>query len=791
MAFNAGSAVGYLLLDTSGFEKGLATARGSLKTFQDDSSTVADKFSAMGTALTATGKTLTLGVTAPIVGIGAAAVKTAAEFESAMSMVASISGANAEEMELLTAKAEEMGATTKFTAAESAEAFKYMAMAGWEVENMLGGIEGIMSLAAASGEDLGTTSDIVTDAMTAFGLSAAETSTVLKDGLEVEVNNTTRFVDVLAKAANSSNTNVAMLGESFKYVAPVAGSLGYSIEDTAVALGLMANQGIKAGTAGATLRNIITNMAAPTDTMQVAMDALNVSLEDAEGNVLPLMDVMKQLREGFNEGSGDLKEYAERIADIDFAYEAGELSEEDYDKNLRTISESIFGVEGANRAMYASMLAGKRGMAGLLAIVGTTDEEFDRLTNNIYNASGAAETMEDIQLNNLTGQLTILKSGVEGAAIAFGNLLMPMIKDVVVGVQDLVTWLNNLTDEQKQMIITVLEIAATVGPILILVGKLSSAIGKVIGIITGAGGLGAALSALINPITLVIAAIGLLVAAWVTDFGGMREKTSDIFDAIGIIISSVMDFISSVWENNLFGIRTVAEDAWTMIENLFSNAFTIITDLFDVFAALFSGDWEGLWEAIKTLFSDIWNGVVQLLGDYLNMVVDGILGAGASLLAAAKKAFEFIAEGFSNVWENIMEWFKKAKEDPVAAILGIGQSLFDAGVSIFTSLWDGIKSVWEGITSWVSEKINWLVDKVQFWKKESDKLSGDNSEGPKYGGKITTSNDTTSDEPTSKHEPSSGGGGDTYNFYSPEPITPIVAAREMRRAKQELALGAQ
>ena len=270
MSVDVGTAIGYLDLDTSKFKKGFKSALDDLQTFFDKTTKAGDKFTALGSAMTSTGSALTKWVTTPLVGLGTTAVTVAAGFESAMSEVSAISGSTGSDLEDLSDKALEMGAKTKFSASEAAEAMKYMAMAGWKTEEMLSGIEGIMSLAAASGEDLATTSDIVTDALTAFGLSAKDAG---------------MFSDVLAAASSNANTNVSMLGESFKYVAPVAGALGYSVQDTSIALGLMANSGIKASQAGTALRTILTNMAKPTDTVKAAMKKLGLSLTDSEGQM--------------------------------------------------------------------------------------------------------------------------------------------------------------------------------------------------------------------------------------------------------------------------------------------------------------------------------------------------------------------------------------------------------------------------------------------------------------------------------------------------------------------------
>ena len=324
MSINVGQAVGYLDLDTSGFQRGFKSALQDLRTFNDNSATATTKLGALGSTFQSVGSAMTKNLTVPIAGAGVAVAGVAAKFESAMSEVAAISGASGNELQALTDKAQEMGATTKFSASESAEALKYMAMAGWDTEAMLNGINGVMQLAAASGEDLASTSDIVTDAMTAFGLSADQS---------------TRFADVLAQTANRSNTSVALMGETFKYVAPVAGALGYSIEDTSVAIGLMANSGIKGSQAGTSLKNVLTNLAKPTDQVQSYMDKLNISLTDSAGNVKPLNQLLNEMRDGFN------------------------------------------GLTEAEKAEYAAGIAGKEGMSGLLAMAKDKHQQSLRLTS--------------------------------------------------------------------------------------------------------------------------------------------------------------------------------------------------------------------------------------------------------------------------------------------------------------------------------------------------------------------------------------------------------------------------
>lgn len=355
-------------IDQSGFESGV----GKLTSVAKKGAKVA------GAALA--GVTTGLGVMA------AAAVKVGSSFEEGMSKVSAVSGATGKDLEALTAKAEEMGAKTKFSATESAEALNYMAMAGWKTEDMLGGLEGIMNLAAASGEDLGSVSDIVTDALTAFGLEAGDAG---------------HFADVLAKASSNSNTNVGMMGATFKYVAPLAGALGFDIEDCAVAIGLMANAGIKGEQAGTSLRAVLSRLAKPPKDAAQAMEDLGISITTADGQMRTLDDIVGDMRTSFS------------------------------------------GLSQEQKATYAAMLGGQEAMSGLLAIVNASDSDFEKLQSAINDADGAALDMAETMQDNLKGQLTILGSSLEGLGIKvydkFETPLKTATKSAIENVNDLTT----------------------------------------------------------------------------------------------------------------------------------------------------------------------------------------------------------------------------------------------------------------------------------------------------------------------------------------------------------------
>ena len=334
------------------------------------------------------GETLTTHVTVPVLAAGTAAVKTASDFDTAMSKVAAVSGATGDELQDLRDKAREMGAKTKFSASEAAEAMNYMAMAGWKTGDMLDGIEGIMNLAAASGEDLATTSDIVTDALTAFGLTAADSG---------------HFADVLAAASSNANTNVSMMGETFKYCAPVAGALGFSCEDTAEAIGLMANSGIKSSQAGTALRSMMNALAGEVKFCGESFGEIEIATTNADGSMRDLNDILADCRVAFSQ-----------------------------------MSES-------EQASAAQALVGKNAMSGFLAVMNAAPSDIEKLNSAISTCSdevdgynGVTEKMAAVMQDNLGGQLTILKSQLEELAISFGEILMPAIRAIVSKIQALV-----------------------------------------------------------------------------------------------------------------------------------------------------------------------------------------------------------------------------------------------------------------------------------------------------------------------------------------------------------------
>ena len=601
MAVNIGSAVAYLELDTSKFSKGFKSAYNDLKVFGDKSATAEQKVKGLSSAFKTTGSILTKNVTVPLVGVGAMAVKVASDFESGMSEVQAISGATGKDLEDLKNKAIEMGAKTKFSATESADAFKYMAMAGWDAEAMLAGIEGVMNLASASGEDLAMVSDIVTDSLTAFGMKADETQ---------------RFVDVLAQASSRSNTNVAMMGETFKYVAPVAGSLGYSIEDTAVAIGLMANSGIKASQAGTALRSIFTRLVKPIGQAKKAVDELEISVTNTDGTMKPLSQTMEELRTIFD------------------------------------------GLTESEKAQYASMLAGQEGMSGLLAIVNASEEDFKKLTKEIDNSTGATKEMSDIMMNNTAGAITLLKSALESAGIIIGEQLTPYIRQLAEWITGLVERFNSLSEEQQEQVTKWGLILASIGPILLIVSNLIKLFFSLkdtftlvktgLELLSSAGGF----TALLNPISLVVGAILGLVAVVVnlwntneefrnkvieiwnnlkTSIGDFVSGIKQILDDLGLNFEEVKEAILFTWNALCDSLSPLITGAMDIVVKVIDGALDTILGVFKVFARLFKGDWRGALDAVEGIIDGwidtiigVFSSMFDTIGGFFRKILSGV-----------------------------------------------------------------------------------------------------------------------------------------------------------------------
>ena len=759
MAFDVGTAVGYLDLDTSGFTKGFARARADMKTFSDENATFNDKLAATGSIMKNVGSTMTTWVTLPLVGVGTAAMKVGNEFESQMSRVQAISGATGDQLQMLTDQAMDLGASTSFSAKEAALGMEQLASAGFTVEEIYEAMPGLLDLAASSGADLATASEIAASAVRGFGLEAADTGYV---------------ADLFAEAAARTNAQVEDMGQAMKYIAPVAHAMGLEIDETAAAVGILSDAGIKGSQAGTTLRGALTRLTKPTEDATAVMEQYGMSFYDTNGNMLSMEGIIGQLEQGLD------------------------------------------GLTQQQRNQALTTLFGQEALSGMLVLLEAGPEKLAELTEGLDGAEGAAKEMADVMLDNTAGALEEFGGSIETAAINIQQILAPVVKDVVQWLTELVNTFNNLDEETQSNIVAFLGIAAAIGPVLLILSKLIGVFLSVKNYFSGitaafsAGkGIIAALGGSFGPILLIIAAVVAAIialkTAWDTNFGGIREKTAEIgasiqsmFDSMISMLQSWGNFFLGLWESNWLGIQSIFTTLWNRVEVIFSLGLDILNEVFQLFSNLFQGDWSGVWENVVNIFTGIVEALALFFATGLEALVTLLVNIGEGLWEAAKTAFEYISDGFTQVWDSIVTWFELAKEDPVTAIEGIATSLYEAGKTVISELWNGLKEAWESVVEWASGIASWLTEILSVSADVTVNTHGGGggsyASGLDYvprdmyvrvheGESIRTRQQTREDAQGSR------GGGDNFYFYSPEPIDEMEAAKQMKRAKRDLAEG--
>ena len=700
MAVDVGSATGYLDLDISGFLANLRTAQSEADRVSKNMATkVGNNITGIGKSMTSVGSTLTKSVTVPLLGIGTAGLKVASDFDSAMSGVKAISGATGEEFDALRAKAIELGGSTAFSANEVAEAMTEMAKAGWDSQQILDGMGGVLDAAAASGENLGTVSTIVADAITGFGMEAKES---------------TRVADLLTQAANSGTIGINDLGESFKYIAPVAGSMGLSIEDVTTALSAMSMSGIKGSQAGTSLRGVLTRMVKPTDQVAAAMDELGIVLTNSDGTFKSLDQILSEMRGSFS------------------------------------------GLTDEQKTYYAATLAGQEGMSGLLSLLNMSQEEYDEIAASMDNASGVAKETAEVMRDNLAADVEELGGSLESLAITLAEHIIPHLRTFVQWLTELVGKFTDLDPETQKTILKFAGIAAAIGPVILVIGKLVTAVGSVVttfgkipGAIAKAKGAFTAVSAAIGgisaPVVAVVAVIATLVAAfkhlWDTNeefrnkmtaiWDGIKSKFEsfaqgivDRLNALGFDFENFGEVVKAIWDGFCSLLAPIFEGVFNQVSVILGSVLDALTGIFDVFIGIFTGNWDQAWQGVKEIFGAVWDlikGTFESWATAFKGIADTVLGwfgtTWDETWTNIKQFFVDIWNGiksfFGNLWENL----KSIVSTAIKAIQNTITNILNAIVTFWKNIWNGIKTfastVWNSIKSVITSTFNAIKGTIE------------------------------------------------------------------------------
>lgn len=681
MAVDVGSATGYLDLDISGFLANLRTAQSEADRASKNMATkVGNNITGIGKSMTSVGSTLTKSVTVPLLGIGTAGLKVASDFDSAMSGVQAISGATGKKFDALRAKAIELGGETAFSANKVAEAMTEMAKAGWDSQQILDGMSGVLDAAAASGENLGTVSTIVADAITGFGMEAKES---------------TRVADLLTQAANSGTIGINDLGESFKYIAPVAGSMGLSIEDVTTALSAMSMSGIKGSQAGTSLRGVLTRMVKPTDQVAAAMDELGIVLTNSDGTFKSLDKILLEMRGSFS------------------------------------------GLTDEQKTYYAATLAGQEGMSGLLSLLNMSQEEYDEIAASMDNATGVAQETAAVMRDNLAADVEELGGSLESLAITLAEHIIPHLRTFVQWLTELVGKFAALDPETQKTILKFAGIAAVIGPVILILGKLVTSIGSIIttfGKIPEAiakaksafTAVSAAIGGISAPVVAVVAVIGVLIAAfvnlWKTNeefrnkmtaiWDGIKSKFEsfaqgivDRLNALGFDFENFGEVVKAIWDGFCSLLAPIFEGVFNQVSVILGSVLDALTGIFDVFIGIFTGNWDQAWQGVKEIFGAVWDlikGTFESWAIAFKGIADTVLGWFGTTW---DETWTNVKQFFVDIWNGITSFFSNVINSIKTAVSNFITTIINFFAQLPTNIANFITNAYNSVVTWVSNMV--------------------------------------------------------------------------------------
>lgn len=662
-----GSAVGYLLLDTKGFESGFKSAMSGFKTFSDKSKSFSDKMTGLGKGLTTVGSAMSVGLTVPILGAGAAAVYAANDFETALKSIESNTGSTKDEMKKFESVLDSVfknnyGENYQDIADSISEVDKQLKnLSDKELQEVT---ESALAFRDAFGYEVNESVRAANALMKNFGKTSEEAYDLLVKGMQNGLDFSGEFID-----------SISEYSVQFK-------KLGFSAEE----MFYVFEQGAESG-------------AWNLDKVGDAMKELSIRVIDGS----------ESTELGFKTIGLSSDEMAAKFA------KGGESAKQ----ALKETVDALLGLEDPLEQNTAGV-----------SLFGTMWEDLgpdvvkqmSDITNATYDAKGAMDELKDTRYDTLGSDFESLKRELVSLGKELGLIVIPILRDIVDWVSGVVEAFSKMPESMQGIVVVALGVVAALGPLMTLLGSLLTVIPQITALIAGAGGLSAVLSSLVAPIGLVIAAIAVLATAWVTNFGGIRDKTVEIFESISNIVSTVLGFLKKLWDDNFLGIRSIVENAFKAIESIFSNALDVIVAIFDVFEKAFTGDWDGLWKALGNLLNEFMGFCLSVIGNILNFIIDSAISFGVSFLKAIDDIFKNAVDVIGKLFVSFMDWWNRVLQDPVQAIYDIGQAFYRAGESIINSLGEGLKNAFNSVVDWINGAIDWVVSKVAFWQSESNKV---------------------------------------------------------------------
>ncbi|WP_395530881.1 phage tail tape measure protein [Enterococcus faecium] len=679
----------------SGFVKTFKDAQDAVKTFEKKSNSMT---TAVGKVMQGTGAAMTKYITTPLIGVGVAAAKVGGDFEEQMSRVKAISGATGDTFEQMKQQAIDLGAKTAFSAKESAAGMENLASAGFSAQEIMKAMPGLLDLAAVSGGDVALASENTATALRGFGLEASEAGHV---------------ADVFARAAADTNAEVGDMGEALKYVAPVANSMGISLEETAAAIGIMSDAGIKGSQAGTTLRGALSRLARPTKAMQDTMDNLGVSFYDADGKMKPLKTQVELLKKAF-EG----------------------LTPEQQQNALVT-------------------LYGQESLSGMMALIDKGPDSLGKLTKSLKDSDGAADDMARTMQDNMNSSIEQMFGAFESAAIVIQKILAPSIKKVADAISGLVEKFVSAPESTQRLVVAIGAIAIAIGPVLYALGMLVKAFQTMkVGLgVLGNGislfkKLGSAIGFLTSPVGLVIAAVALLVVGFIylwntsEDF---RNFWIGLWEGIKSAVSSAVEWIQDAWKstgewfNNLWkSIKEGADNVWTTIQEAPGKAADWIKNKWTETKEFFSSIWDGIkeaassaWEGIVNIlapyviaiknvfqpmidfFTNLWSQIGSIAGSAWEIIKTAVMGPILLLIDLITGNFNQLKEDASMLWTTLTTNIQNIITTFVDIVVGYYTALKDTVINIWNVLTSTIKDVWNSFTTWIKETTNNIVNSIK------------------------------------------------------------------------------